>query len=120
MIKNEGKFEGIDIFESIWIKNGHAITLAPFGIFLAKNTYKFQNDPFLIKHEFGHILQYRKLGFIRYYFLIGIPSLFSAIKASFTKGYHHQSANVEIEANLYAYHYFEQPNDWPHYRFPTK
>jgi hypothetical protein len=120
MLEKVGKFEGVTIYESSFIKKGHAITLAPLGIFIAHDIFNLQKDSFLIKHEFGHILQYRKLGFLRFYILIGIPSLYSAIKASIITNYHHQTAKVEVEANLYAYHYFNQPLDWPQHRFPIK
>jgi hypothetical protein len=120
LLKLVGNFEGVKLFESFIIQNGHAITLPPYGIFLSPETYSSKKDSFLIKHEFGHILQYRKLGFFQFYFLVGLPSLYSAIKASTHKKYKHQTAQVEVEANSLSYQYFKQPSSWPLSRFPIK
>ncbi|OAQ38162.1 hypothetical protein A5893_15295 [Pedobacter psychrophilus] len=111
-------FENIRIFESKFIKNGHGITLPNFGIFLSPETFSLQKDLWLVKHEFGHILQYRELGFIKFYLKIGIPSLISAIKQNLKKDYYHQKHNVEIDANRRSYLYFDKPKDWPFNRFP--
>lgn len=66
----------------------------------------------MIQHEFGHILQWRKLGDFQFYFKIGYPSLLSAIKSSLVKRYFHQNHSVEINANQLSYQYFNEPKNW--------
>lgn len=117
MLKKVAIFENIKIYESSLFKAGHGLTLPQIGII----TYPggFSNDLDLIKHEFGHILQWRKIGSIRFYFKIGFPSLWSAIKASFKKDYFHQTHLVETNANQLVYQYFNKPQNWDFKRFPV-
>jgi len=116
MLKKVIVFENTTIYESSLFKPGHGITIPQVGIITFPGA--FANDLGLIKHEFGHILQFKKLGSIRFYFKIGMPSLWSALKASLVKNYVHQSHLVELDANNLAYHYFNQPKDWDFKRFP--
>ena len=111
-------FENTKIYETKFIGKGHGITLPGFGIFLSPETFSLQKDLWLVKHEFGHILQYRELGLLKFYLKIGIPSVFSAIKQNFQKNYYHQNHPVEIDANKKSFEYFNQPKDWPLKRFP--
>ncbi|WP_200586667.1 hypothetical protein [Pedobacter segetis] len=113
-----GYFEGVKIYESKFIDHGHGITLPNFGIFLSPETFSKQKDLWLVKHEFGHILQHRELGFIKFYLKIGLPSLWSAIKQNLLENYYHQNHAVEREANDKSFQYFDKPSDWPIARFP--
>jgi len=118
VLKFIGFFEGAKIFETKLIHKGRGITLPNFGIFLSPRTYSLQKDLWLVKHEFGHFLQYQEIGFIKFYIKIGISSLFSAVKQNLIKDYDHQTHKVELDANKKSYLYFNQPSDWPLNRFP--
>lgn len=117
-MKPTAYFENTKIYETKFIGEGHGITLPNFGIFLFPGTYSLQKDLWLVKHEFGHILQYQEMGFIKFYLKIGVPSFWSAIKQSLYKNYHHQTHKVELDANRKSYHHFNQPSNWPLNRFP--
>lgn len=118
MFKKVGEFENINIYESALFKKGHGLTIPQIGIITSPGVFSKSLDIALIKHEFGHILQWRKAGTSHFYFKIGFPSLFSAIKASLTKNYFHQSHQVEINANQLSYQYFRNPTEWDFKRFP--
>ena len=118
MIKLAGVFEGVKIYESKFIGKGHGITLPEFGIFLSPGTYSLQQDMWLVKHEFGHILQYKAKGTFKFYTQIGVPSLWSAIQQNLKKPHLHKFHPVEIDANLKSYQYFNSPLDWPSHIFP--
>ena len=118
MLKKVGEFENINIYESTLFKSGHGLTIPQIGIITHRGAFAEGLDLGLIKHEFGHILQFRYLGSLQFYFRIGIPSLMSAIKASLVKNHLHQRHTVEIEANQLSYNYFDKPKDWNVKRFP--
>lgn len=118
MFKKVGIFEGVNIYESSLFKNGHGLTIPQLGIITYANAFSKSLDLGLIKHEFGHILQWRKMGTFKFYAKIGLPSLTSAIRASFKKNHIHRNHPVEINANQLAYHHFQQPNNWDLKRFP--
>ncbi len=103
-------FEGIPVYSSSIFK-GHGLALPPFGIWVGKNPKET-----LLKHEFGHFLQFRIVGFWKFYFFIGLPSLMNMI---FLKIEHslfnknrwvplHSELRVEREANLLSEQYFSQ------------
>lgn len=110
------KFEGVRVF---WVnfgdfKRGAALTLPGIGIFVGKGR---ESDLNLLRHEFGHILQFRKWGFWFFYRYIAGTSLKSA-RTSRKKDYFHQSTWTEWSANYLSYHYFDKPKDWNFHRFP--
>jgi len=80
--KYAGKFEGVDVFESADLGDGFrsgGITLPGKGIVVGTNVIKgAKQNAWLLEHEFGHILQARKVGYFRFYSVIGKESLFSA------------------------------------------
>lgn len=118
MFKKVGIFQSINIYESPLFKTGHGLTIPEIGIVTYVGCFSKKEDMAVIRHEFGHILQFRKLGSLKFYLKVGFPSLWSAIKTSLKSNYHHQSHLVEINANLLAYNYFNRPNDWNFKRFP--
>jgi len=120
MFKKIGLLEGTPIYESRFIKAGHAITLPQIGIIIYSGAFSEKLDLPLIHHEFGHILQFRKLGSYKFYTKIGLPSVWSAAKASIITTYYHQNHLVEQNANELAYAYFKQPKNWNFIRFPIK
>ncbi len=71
--------------------------LPPVGIFVGKK------DQFLIMHEFGHVLQARKYGLLKFYFLYAIPSVYSFL--FFRQK--HRIFYAELDANRLALDYFE-------------
>ncbi len=119
MFKKIGEFENTSIYESALCKKGHGLTIPQIGIITYQGAFSKGLDLGLIKHEFGHILQYRNVGIIKFYFGIGLPSLMSALKASFNKSYRHQTHLVEIDANRLSFNYFNQPKNWDLKRFPV-
>jgi hypothetical protein len=115
-----GVFEGVPIYESERFGTGYRSTglcLPGIGIFIGEAT--FQRDIATVRHEFGHILQARKIGYLSFYIIIGILSLISASTAGFSKG--HQNHWVEGWCNHLARDYFSlQGIDWDERRFPPK
>ncbi len=120
MLKKIGLFEGIQIYESKFFKAGRGLTIPQIGIITYPGAHSKNLDIALIQHEFGHILQHRQLGSFKFYFKIGLPSLWSAMKASMVKNYVHQTHWVERDANKRTYQYFKQPKNWDFKRFPIK
>lgn len=118
MLKKVGEFENINIYESMLFKKGHGLTIPQIGIITYQGAFSEGLDLGLVKHEFGHVLQYNMLRSIRFYLTIGFPSLMSAVKASLFKNYLHQSHQVEIDANQLSYNYFNKPKNWDFKRFP--
>jgi len=95
--------------------HGAAVTIPLIGIVTGN---KFIHDNDLLRHEFGHILQYRKHGFVYYWLIISPASLSSAIIASFKKKHEHMRTWTELSANQLNYQYFNRPNDWDFKRYP--
>ncbi len=113
------KFEGIKLIpiNAGHLRHGAAVTIPGIGIISGKTGIK-QRD--LLRHEFGHILQFREWGFIFYWFRIAPASLLSARKANKTIFYKHMGCWTEWSANLLSYHYFKEPLDWDFVRYPIQ
>lgn len=118
MFKFKGEFEKIAIYETKLFEKGTGLTIPGFGIIVGKEVFSKNQDLWLIKHEYGHILQKAKYGHFKFYTQIAFKSLWSATKQSIYKHHQHAFHPVEIAANLLAYEYFNQPEDWPIKRFP--
>ncbi|HEX7366143.1 MAG TPA: hypothetical protein VF273_03550 [Pelobium sp.] len=116
MFKKAATFENTNIYETWLFKAGHGLTIPKIGIITSRGALLIDQD--LIQHEFGHILQWRIMGNWKFYLNVGVPSLWSAVKASLKKSYFHQTHAVEIAANQLAYQYFNQPTTWNFNRFP--
>jgi len=112
-------FEGIRIFtlNTNRFNRGSAITIPGIGIFLG---VKQINNTGLLRHEFGHILQYRQKGVLFFWFRIAPASLLSAFKTSINKKHIHMHIWTEWSANRLSYNYFGQPEDWDTIRFPLQ
>lgn len=110
------KFEGIYIFTVPFgdFKKGAAVTIPCIGIFVGKG---FENDRDLLRHEFGHILQFRKWGFWMFWRRIASASLISA-RHSRKYAVNHMHTWTEWSANRLSYEYFKQPKDWNFKLFP--
>lgn len=88
------------------------------GIIVGKGVYSKSYDIQLLKHEFGHILQYRKVGLLAYYGVIGKESLASASMGG-ALGWSHDTFWTETWANYLSSNYFS-PASWNVSRFPIK
>lgn len=110
------KFEGVRVFLLPFkrFKEGAAFALPGIGIFIGKG---HETDYELLRHEFGHLLQYRKWGFRLFWRHIAPDSLKSARKAR-KNNHNHMNTWTEWSANRLAYDYFKQPADWNQKRFP--
>ncbi len=119
-VKYVGKFEGVNMYEtpdlgSVYGSGG--ITLPGRGIVVGKGVFSQNLDPFLVRHEFGHILQAREFGIYRFYTRIGPSSLLSAARHDGINHFHNTHW-TEILANQMSYKYFGNPTNWPIHRFP--
>lgn len=110
------KFEGVHIFSLPFknFKRGAAVTIPWIGIFIGKG---YENDQDLLRHEFGHILQFRKWGFWIFWRHIAAASLISA-KHSRKYAVNHMHTWTEWSANKLSYDYFQRPIDWNYTLFP--
>ncbi len=116
--KYVGKFEGVNLYEAN-IPEGSAATLPGRGIILSKGQYSMDSRSLytkqLLQHEFGHILQARKVGLVAYYSIIAKESF---ISASFDgiNGWSHDLFWTETWANYLSQNYFGANsliNSWP-------
>ena len=116
--KYVGKFEGVNLYEAN-IPEGSAATLPGRGIILSKGQYSIYSSSLytkqLLLHEFGHILQARKVGMVAYYSIIAKESF---ISASFDgiNGWSHDLFWTETWANYLSQNYFGANsliNSWP-------
>lgn len=79
--KHVGKFEGINVYETRRLGNIYsdysAVTIPERGIIAAEGVFTSGESAGLamMQHEYGHILQYEKVGFENYYKVIAAESL---------------------------------------------
>ncbi len=111
------KFEGVRVFSLPFkrFREGSAVTIPGIGVFVGKG---WENDMDLLRHEFGHILQYRKWGFWLFWKHIALDSLQSARKNA--SNHHHMLTWTEWSANRLAYEYFGKPDNWNTRHFPIQ
>ena len=103
------KYPGIRIFEKSWMSGG--ISVPPLGVFVEKPAY-----PGLKEHEYGHYLQYKQMGVIKFYINVAFPSLVNATENRLeiwlfgqpTFSVPHLYYRVETDANSRAQNFF-----WP-------
>ena len=103
-----GKFEGVDMYESSKLGNGQysgGITLPGRGIVVGSGAYSQGCNKELVHHEFGHILQARKVGLKAFYTLIGPESLISAANNGIM-WHSHKKFWTETWANYLSKEYF--------------
>ncbi len=110
------KFENTRVFRLNFknFKQGSAVTIPGIGIFIGNG---FEKDLNLLRHEFGHLLQFQKWGFFFFWKNIASTSLKSA-RFSRKKHFQHQQTWTEWSANWLSFHYFDLPADWDFERFP--
>lgn len=110
------RFSGVPVYVLKGLHRGAAFTLPGIGIFTGKD---YARNIHLLRHEFGHVLQARRYGWLRYYVLTGPLSLWSALREQLSRDHFHKTASVELEANKLSYSYFNDPEDWDHHSFPV-
>ncbi len=116
----QGNFENIKVYERVSFGRGEwsaGLALPNFGIVVGQGVYGVYEQRYLLKHEFGHILQARIVGSFIFYLFIGLPSLISAWTNGFGAG--HRFFWTETWANHLSKEYFKDPN-WPIAIFPCK
>lgn len=112
------RFEGVRLiaFNQGAFRQGAAVCIPGLGIVASPAGV---HSVSLLRHEFGHILQYRRWGFFVYWLLIAPASLLSARKFRKNKSYNHMHCWTEWTANQLSYHYFSKPADWDINRYPV-
>ncbi len=115
-MKKRKRIEGIKIFgiQTRYLKG--AFAFPGMGIFVNKNYATNKN---LLRHEFGHILQFRKYGFFYFWFKIAPVSIKSALHSRKRPNHIHMNTWTERNANELAYNYFDKPADWDFYNYPV-
>jgi hypothetical protein len=120
-----GKVDGTNtnVFESKKFGKWHpgdwgygGVTLPEIGIILGEGVY--DNDKQTVYHEFGHVLQYKKVGPLAYYRIIGKESFLSAIMDG-QFGWKHKDFWTETWANYLSSNYFTD-FDWDYEAYPAK
>ena len=102
-----GYFEKIAVYElPLWEKKSWAVALPGFGIIIGKG--KFSTTKHTLRHEFGHILQAKKWGFLFFYIFVATLS----VKSALNKKHYHQDTWTEWSANILSYEYLKKPDDW--------
>ena len=111
------RFEGVRLiaFNRGAFREGAAVCIPGAGIVASPSSLRSVS---LLRHEFGHILQYRRWGFFVFWFLIAPVSLISARKSRKYKGHNHMHRWTEWSANQLSFHYFSKPADWDLSRYP--
>lgn len=109
-----GDFEGQNVFESKSLgtysdKGGYSgFTLPDKGIFVGKGVFSGHsiNGHAMMQHEFGHVLQYRKVGAILYYKSIAKESMFNCACDELLGTRSHDTFWTETWANYLSKNYF--------------
>lgn len=101
--KYVGEFEDASVFEAKWMGERGA-TVPDVGIIVGKGTYTSADNMGrdLLQHEYGHVLQYKKIGPKAYYSVIAPESVVSAARGVS----YHNSFWTETWANFLSKQYF--------------
>lgn len=73
----------------------------------------------LLRHEYGHWLQYRDVNFLNYYKNYALPSIIHYLKNPDLKTYLYMRYPPERDANNRSYIHFNSPSDWDGINYPT-
>ncbi len=115
-MRNKQYFEGIKVRSCRWLLPSHtAITLPGWGIFISGTEV---GNVALLRHEFGHILQYRHFGKFFFWSRVAPVSLWSAVWSCCCPAFHHCDTWTEWSANRLSYIYWGKPASWPSASFP--
>lgn len=103
------RYPGLIIHETNMLKHGSDIVL-PSRIFVASDYRLFYGEA-ILQHGYGHYLQYKKHGFLFYYFVIGPSSIWFAMNKN-------HYGWTEIEANQLAHKFFGKNSMMGNKHFP--
>ena len=115
-MKKRKRFENIKIFSIPSYCLRGAFAFPGIGIFVNEN---FTANKNLYRHEFGHILQFRKYGFFYFWFKIAPISVKSSYNSRKRPSHIHMNTWTERNANELAYNYFDKPTDWDFVNYPV-
>ena len=111
--KYVGTYEGQNVFESSKLgsykaANYSGVTIPERGIIVGKGvfTYRANGGMAMMQHEFGHVLQYRKVGVIDYYDVIAKESLLNCGYDKLFGTNTHSTYWTETWANYLSKNYF--------------
>lgn len=116
--RSVGNYRGVRIYESSVMGEAYhsaGIALPGYGIIVAPGVYSKDCDIDTVRHEYGHFIQARMIGYVAFYFCIGIPSLLSAWTRGYGRG--HQQYWTEKWCN-YLVGLYDQ--ELPQRRYPAK
>ena len=112
-VKYKGVFEGQNVFESkqlgLYSNNTYSgFTLPNKGIIVGEGVFSSGKlgGLAMMQHEFGHVLQYRKVGFENYYRVIAKESLLNCTFDRLTGMDTHSTFWTETWANYLSKNYF--------------
>lgn len=123
----QSKYFGAIIIETSLVARGAAVALPPFILVSVGKA----NDQDLLRHEYGHLIQFLifciffcsfTFGYIFYLAAIGLPSVASAYYASKYPAYIHQSLYTEKFANQISYWVFckiGKGKAWNYIQYPV-
>lgn len=93
----QNSYPGLRIHAIGWLKKGSDVVIPPH-LFVAAD-YPEHYGEAIIQHGYGHYLQYKKYGPLKYYMVIAPRSIQAAIQRNDFEA-------VEIEANILAHEFF--------------
>jgi hypothetical protein len=102
-----GNFYGANVYSNPAFNNGSALTLG--SIYVGENVWNNPNQLYILQHEYGHYLQLKEYGAIKYILKVGFPSFNSA---RVNDAYTHNRMPFEIDANIRSYNFFDKPTNW--------
>lgn len=114
---NQVEYPMAIILETKIMPKSSAIALPPF---ILTSTEMGKNRE-LMRHEYGHFLQYAVfcllsldflMGYLLYLVVVGLPSVLSAYQASRNMYHFHQGTWVEKSANQLSYWFKRKPSNW--------
>lgn len=119
--------ESIEVFQKVRIRifnrwgfrKGAAAFIPGLGIIVGR---AFADDRNLLRHEFGHFLQFKKWGAWVFFRHVALDSLLSCRKSQKKKNvwFRHSDTWTEWSANVLFWEYFGRPNDWDTCKYPLK
>lgn len=109
-----GKFEGQRVFESVHLgrfsmRGGYrGFSLPEIGIFVGEGVYTGNTleGRAMLQHEFGHVLQYRMVGALRFYWVVGKESVMNCYQLRPYNDVPHALYWTETWANYLSQQYF--------------
>jgi len=108
-------FEGVKVIPRSYMVDNTAMGI-PEEIYIHPDALFNKNgepDINLLRHELGHILQYRRYGWS--FFLVVAPTSAYSLASN---PENHKNTWTEKEASTLSYIYFGQPTDWDHENNP--